>query len=121
MVKMRREDLDNRFVDFSVAIMKLTKKLPKDSVGLYLKDQLSRSSISATLNYGESESAESRRDFVHKLRVSLKELRETMIGLKIIRRSELHLDPSDQQMCLDECNELISILVKSINTVEGRK
>jgi len=86
---MQREDLENRLVEFSVAIMVLTKRLPKDKVGFYLQDQLCRSSISASLNYGESESAESKRDFVHKLRIALKELRETMIGLKIIAKAEV--------------------------------
>ena len=119
---MRREGLEKRLVKFSVDMIKLTSRLPRNRLGQYLQDQLTRSSISATLNYGEAESAESRKDFIHKLKVALKELRETMLGLKILSEGQLVEIDSDFNECLQECDELISIFVTSINTAQfGKK
>ena len=79
---------------------------------------MSRASISASLNYGEAQSAESKRDFIHKLKVSLKELRESMIGLKIIDQSGILKPKEIALICLKENNELISIFVKSVETAQ---
>ena len=77
--------------------------------------------INIPFDYGEAQSAESRNDFVHKMKVALKELRETHVWLRIIQRKPL-IDPAERlEPLLDECNELISIFVTSINTAERNK
>ena len=77
-----------------------------------------RSGTSPVPNYGEAQSAESRQDFVHKMKVARKELRETLIGLRIIERKEL-CNPEKRQNIIAECNELIAIFVKSVKTAEA--
>jgi len=81
---MKTYDLDERMINFSVNIIKLAEKLPKTPTGIYFSNQLIRSASSAALNYAEAQSGESRRDFIHKLLIALKELRETNSGLRII-------------------------------------
>lgn len=106
-------------IDFSVQVIRFTESLPKSNTGIYFSDQIMRSVSSAVLNYSEAQSAESRKDFVHKVKVSLKELRETYSGLRIIKK--LSKQPSDSVMWLiQENNELISILVQSIKTARKK-
>ena len=94
-------------------IIEIVKQLPSDRVGVHLSGQLLRSGTSPALNYGEALGAESKRDFVHKLKVVLKELKETLVCLRIlVRISYLPIESP----ALKECNELISIFVKSIDT-----
>lgn len=111
----RKFDLEERLIDFSVMISKIVDLLPGSRVGAYLSGQLVSSGISPALHYGEAQSAESKNDFIHKCKVVLKELRETSISLKIIRRLSLvkteRLDPAQKEVF-----ELISIFVKSIST-----
>lgn len=80
-----------------------------------------RSSISAALNYGEAQSAESRKDFVHKNSIVLKELRETSIGLKILFESTSIKENSQITILLDECNHLTAIFQKTVNTLKSNK
>ena len=80
--------------------------------------QLIRSGTSPALNYGEAQSGESRRDFIHKIKVVLKELRETFVCLKIIRKSKLLESENKIQTALPENDELISIFVKSVETAQ---
>ena len=79
-----------------------------------------RSGTSPAPNYGEAQSAESRRDFIHKMKIALKELRETLIWLQIIERKEL-CDPKKLAEIVDECDQLIAIFVKSVKTAENRE
>lgn len=116
--KYKRVNLEDRLIDFSLNTIDLLEKLPKNSIGLYLKDQLTRSSTSPAFNYGETQSAESPRDFIHKMKICLKELRETRIGLKYIFRGNFLVDVSLLESLLNESNELISIFVKSIQTAK---
>jgi len=74
---MRIFDLEDRLIDFSVSVIKIADQLPKTYTGKHLGAQIVRSGTSPALNYGEAQSAESRRDFIHKMKISLKELRET--------------------------------------------
>jgi len=118
---MRKFDLEELLIDFAVEIIRICETLPNSRAGNTLSNQLVRSGTSPALNYGEAQSAESRRDFIHKIKVVLKELRETMICLKIIKRANL-LKKSDQlDHSLAENNELISIFVKSIETATKNK
>jgi len=112
---MKTFDLDDRMIDFSVRVIRFTENLPKSNSGLYFSDQIMRSVSSVVLNYSEAQSAESRKDFIHKVKVSLKELRETYSGLRIIQRLGTIKDEGITSM-IQENNELISILVTSIKT-----
>jgi four helix bundle protein len=114
---MGRNDLEDRLVRFTIAIITLTEEFPNSKIGLELKGQLIRSAPSFSLNYGEGQGAESRKDFIHKLKVVLKELRETNVNLKIVFGINLTKTPeSHKQYLLTEANELISIIVASIRT-----
>lgn len=114
-------DLEKRLVDFSVEIIDLTKNISNTYEGIHLGKQLIRSGTSAALNYGESKGAQSRNDFIHKMRISLKELRESFVCLKIIKAANLSLNKDKILKVMKENNELISIFVISINTAEGNK
>ncbi len=117
---MNTEDLIDRLISFAAMIILLTNTIKKTHAGSHLIDQISRSSISTGLNYGEATGAESPRDFVHKMQIVLKELRETWIALQIIKRAKLSSDLELLMKCLDENNQLISIFVKSINTAKKK-
>ncbi len=113
---MKRDILEDRLIDFSVEIVKLTETLNKSNYVKIINDQIIRSGLSVALNYGEAQSAESRKDFIRKMRISLKELRETKIALKIISKIIDETDDERLQKLIIEVNELISIFVASINT-----
>jgi four helix bundle protein len=113
---MRKYDLEDRLIDYAVLIIDIAEALPKTDVGRYLTGQIIRSGTSPALNYGEAQSAESRKDFIHKMKIGLKELRETCINLRIIQRKAYSSVSNKLEQTLDEGNELISIFVKSIQT-----
>ena len=113
---MNRFDLENRVIRFSVLIIQLVEELPNTKTGNHLAGQLVRSGTSVSLNYGEAQSAESRKDFIHKMKVVLKELRETLACLRIIDQAALCKSKPHLEKALSENNELISIFVKSIET-----
>ena len=113
---MNATELQERLIDFSAIIIKMSDKLPNTKAGANLAGQLVRSSTSATLNYGEACGSESQKDFVHKLRLVLKELRETFAGLKLINKINLMNDTNILDKALIENNELIAIFVSSIKT-----
>ena len=112
----KKYDLEERLIDFAVSIIKLVEDLPNTKSGNHLGGQLLRSGTSPSLNYGEAKSGESKNDFVHKMKVCLKELRESHNCLRIILRAKISLDEHIVLYNIDECNELISIFVKSIIT-----
>ena len=116
----RKCDLEERLIEFGVLISDIADMLPTNRLWNYLAGQIIRSGISPSLNYGEAQSAESRLDFVHKIKIVLKELRETFISQKIIRRKSLIKDVAFLESALTENNELISIFVKSIETAKGK-
>ena len=103
-----RYDLEDRLVRFAAGVCRLTDRLPPTRVGKHVTVQLVRSGTSPLANYGEVQGAESRQDFVHKLGICVKELRETRAWLKLI--DELRLCPGDPlQRLLEECDELLAI------------
>ena len=87
--KSQADELEERLIDFAVRIVKLSACLPRTSAGKHIAGQIMRSGTSPAPNYGEARGAESTADFVHKLRIVLKELNETSIWLRIIERSQL--------------------------------
>jgi four helix bundle protein len=94
--------------------------LPKTKVGNHVAGQIILSGTSPAPNYGEAQSAESRSDFIHKMKISLKELRETRIWLLIIEKANLIKPASKLESLIDENNQLISIFVTSIKTAKLR-
>ena len=113
-------DLEDRLIDFAVRIIRIAEALPKTKTGNHIAGQIIRSGTSPAPNYGEAQSAESRSDFIHKMKVSLKELRETRVWLLMIIRANLIKPASKLELLIDENNQLISIFVKSIDTARRK-
>ena len=111
-------DLQERLIDLAVRVIKLCESLPNTFAGQHIAGQLIRSGTSAAPNYGESLGAESRADFIHKLGVALKELRETHVWLRIIIKAGLVNPPEKLQPLLKETEELVSILFASVTTAK---
>ncbi len=112
-------NLEDRLVEFAVRAINAVESLPDTRAGNHIAGQLVRSGTSPAPNYGEAQSAESRKDFIHKMKVCLKELRETLIWLKIIVRKQL-CSADRLGSILQECNELIAIFVSSVQTAEKK-
>lgn len=113
----RRYDLENRLIDFSVEVSDFAENLPQTYTAQYLFKQIIRSSMSPSLNYGEAQVAESRKDFIHKLKIVLKEMKETKNCLEIIKRKK-YLHEEKIVVLQKECGELIAIFIKSIETAK---
>jgi four helix bundle protein len=114
----RGDDLLERLLDFAARIGKVVDALPETRLGRHVAGQLVRCGTSPSPNYAEAGGAESRRDFVHKLSICLKELRETRCWLLLIVKSDLL--PKERLLELsDECGQLMSIMAKSIVTAKA--
>ena len=111
-------DLEDRLLDFAASIVQLTESLPNTRAGNHIAGQLLRCGTSSLSNHGEVEAAESRRDFLYKLRICLKELRETKRWLRLLGRVNKVGTPTNFNTCLNEVDELIRIFVASIRTAE---
>ncbi|MDZ7742587.1 MAG: four helix bundle protein [Bacteroidota bacterium] len=109
-----RKEIENRLIGFSVEVIDLSKSMGNEFVDKYMANQIIRSSTSAALNYGEAQGAESRNDFIHKVSVVLKELRETHINIMIISRSKLKADKKLMAHLPDESNQLVAIFQKTV-------
>ena len=116
---MTPEDLEDRLIDFAVRIGHVADALPDTRLGQHIADQLVRSGTSPAPNYSEGCAAESRRDFAHKLSISLKELRETKTWLRIIRKAEL-LPTERLHRITDETDQLCAILSQSVHTAKEK-
>lgn len=113
-------DLEERLIKFAGSVLEIAEKLPPKFACVHLGKQLIRSGTAPALNYGEAQGAESRADFVHKMKVGLKELRETSICLRIIA-SQNYVQPSnDLSVVLNENVQLISIFMASIKTASSK-
>ena len=115
---MNKYDLEDRLTRFEANIIRLAELLSNTPIGNHMKGQIVRSVASPALNYGEAKSVESKNDFIHKMSVCLKELRETFVAIKIIKQSGLIKNLNILEDCYVENNELISIFVKSIETAK---
>ncbi|MBN2273322.1 MAG: four helix bundle protein [Bacteroidales bacterium] len=118
---MNKIELENRLIAFAVEIMNISEKITNNKSGGYLNGQLVRSGNSSALNYGEAQSAESTGDFVHKLKVILKELRETYINLKITKQAKLCENDAELDKLIKEHCGLNAIFVKSIDAATNKK
>lgn len=110
-------DLEERLIDFAVRVVNVAEALPSSRAVAPIAGQLVRSGTSPAPNDGEAQNAESRKNFIHKRKVSLKELRKTLTWLKIIERKPL-CPPNKMKEIITECHELISIFVSSVKTAE---
>ncbi len=115
---MDRDLLQTKLVKFGVMVMDLTNSFTYSSAGRNMANQLVRSGSSPALNYAESKSAESTRDFVHKLTIVLKELRETAVCLKMVEEIKLCDNLELLSKLRSECDQLEAIFVSSIKTVK---
>jgi len=111
-------DLEDRLLEFAANIVELTESLPNTRAGNHIAGQLLRCGPSSLSNHGEVEAAESCRDFLHKLRICLKELREAKRWLRLVGRVKKLGSPANLVTCLNEVEELIPIFVASIRTAE---
>lgn len=107
-------------MEFSVRIIRLSESVPNTRAGNHVAGQLLRSGTAPLPMHGEAQAAESPRDFQHKLRIALKELRESLRWLRLIQLVPLIKPASKLDPILTECDELIRIFVTSIRTSESR-
>jgi four helix bundle protein len=109
-------DLEERLLEYSASIVRLIEQLSNTRAGNHVAGQLLRSGTAALPNHGEAQAAESSADFIHKMKISLKELRESYRCLLLIRRVPLTEAEADVSDLINETDELIRIFVKSIQT-----
>ncbi len=121
MTKQSKYDLQERLVAFSASIITHSEKLNATYAGQHLMKQLIRSSTASALNYGEAQAAESKKDFVHKMKVCLKELRETQVNLQILMKTSLIAKDTSFEPIVNECDELVAIFAASIKKVDNRE
>ncbi len=121
MTKEKAFDLQDRLVDYAVRIINLSAALPETKAGKHVSSQILRSGTSPAPNYEEAQSAKSTADFIHKLKISLKELRETEIWLKIIAKANMIKSSAQIKPLQQETDELIAILFTSVETARKRK
>jgi len=114
----RKYDLENRLVEFAGMVIDVVEKLPKNLAAKHLGGQLVRSGTSPALNYAEAVGAESKADFIHKMGVVLKELRETRVCLAIIKQQK-YMEETMLAKVLDECQQLVFIVSKSVKTAKN--
>src|SRR6185369_9375548 len=120
-MKQKEFDLEDRLVNFTCRMIDVVEALPKTRSGNYIAGQLIRSCHSPAFNYGEVQAAESRSDFIHKMRVVLKELKECRTALKIIIKKEMIKPVKKLSKIYEETEELIAIAAKSISTADKNR
>ena len=116
-----KRDLEDRLIDFAVLIIEISESLPNTRAGNHIAGQIVRSGTSPALNYGEAQDAESNQDFIHKIKIVLKELRETFVALKIIIKAKLYKNEDKIKIALKENDELITIFVATVKTARSKK
>ena len=116
----RADELEDRLIEFAVRIVRLSARLPRTPAGKHIARQILRAGTAPAPNYGEARGAESHADFVHKLRIVLKELNETSIWLRIIESSRL-LGPQLLSNIMQESKDLCRIFTSSLKTARTKK
>ena len=117
----RKFDLEDRLVDYVCAMIDVVESLPASRTGNYIASQLIRSCHSPAFNYGEVQAAESRNDFIHKMKIVLKELKECRVALKIIIKKQLIKPVTNLDNAFQETQQLIAIVAKGIETANKNK
>ncbi len=113
------DDIESRLVDFAVLIIGLPDKLPNSRAGNHLGRQLVRSGTSPAAHYAEARGAESSKDFVHKLKICLKELNESRVWLQIIWKGNL-ISSEHLREVYQECDEICRIINASVKTAKSK-
>lgn len=116
MSAQKNYDLEDRFIDYSVRIIRISEVLPDSRAGRHVASQILRSGTSPAPNYGEAQGAESRKDFIHKVKISLKEMKETRVWLKTFKKAGWVAKTEMMEALLAETEELIAILFSSAQT-----
>ena len=118
---MDKIEIERMLIEFAVAVIGYTDQLEKRRENVHLTDQIIRSSTACALNYGEAQSAESRKDVIHKLGIVMKELRETQINLRLMQK----LNPGQQEeivsQLISESDHLLAIFHKTIMTLKNKE
>ena len=114
----KADELENRLISFAARIVTLSSKLPKSLQGRHISAQILRSGTSTAGNYAEARAAESRADFIHKLRIVFKELNETAVWLRILTESSI-VSPEKTGLIVAENRELCRIIAASIKTARS--
>lgn len=117
-MSVERYDLEERLLEYAARIIRLTEEMTRSPAGLHIAQQVLRSGTSPLPNHGEAQAAESNRDFVHKLKICLKEFRETHRWLRLIQRVPLLEKPARVEPLLKETDELTRIFVASLKTAQ---
>jgi len=120
-MEQKKYDLEERLVNYTCRMIDVVEALPGTRAGNYIAGQLIKSCHSPTFNYGEAQAAESREDFIHKLGIVLKELKECRTALKIISKKEIIKPSGKLTEIYKETEELIAIIGKSIKTAQKNK
>ena len=120
MTPQRIFNLEDRLIDFACLCLDVCDHLPNTKAGQNLEYQLSKSSTATALIYGEAQSAESPADFLHKIKLVLKEIRETRVNLRIISQKPLVTNIKIDQ-ALNEAGQLMAIFLKSIETAKNNQ
>ena len=113
-------DIEERLLEFAVRVGKAVDALPDSRLGRHIAGQLVRSGTSPVPNYAEACAAESKKDFIHKLAIALKELRESNVWIRMIVKSELIPEQRLEQL-RDECDQLCKIIAKSLVTAKSNQ
>jgi four helix bundle protein len=116
LMENKEYDLEDRLVEYGCRMIDVVEALPPTRAGNYIAGQLIKCCLSPAFNYGEVQAAESRNDFIHKLGIVLKELKECRTALKIVRRKEMIKPVKRIDEIFTETEELIAIVAKSIGT-----
>ena len=116
-----RKDLEERLIHFAASVLSLCREMEKNDIAKHFTNQLIRSSSSSAMNYGEAQGAESKRDFIHKVSIVLKELRESHVNIRIMKEGKLFSQEQLITHLQKESNELISIFCKTLQTARKKQ
>jgi four helix bundle protein len=111
-------DLEDRLINFACLCIEIGDLMPNSCAGKVLEQQLVKSATACALNYGEAQAAESKADFLHKIRITLKEIRETRVNLRIINQRPLVVHEKLDK-ALSEVNQLMAIFIKTVTTIKN--
>jgi len=115
-----RYDLEERLLEYAAQVIRLVERLPSTRAGNHVAGQLLRSGTSALPNHGEAQAAESRKDFIHKLKICHKELRESARWFRLIAKVPM-LEDQEVDRLIRETEELVRIFATSIRTAERNR
>ena len=121
MARQTKYDLEDRLISYSCLVIDVVEALPDTKSGNHIGNQFVRSGTAAAPNYGEALAAESRRDFIHKMSVCLKELRESRIWLRVVQKKRMVGDQVFIEEVLEETRQLIAIFGASLETAKRNR